>query len=165
MNLTTFHKHVAEHSGFGLVFQFPSGEVLPPHFHITEVGRVTKDFVDCGGARRTFHTCRLQTLVANDVDHRLKTDKLSGILAKTIEALSLDGDLTVDVEIQRETIAVFEFARCQVDGNTLTFTLQPTKTACLAPEACKLEAQPNTLQILPINGGSGICDDTSSGCC
>jgi len=165
MNLTTFHNHVAEHSDHGLVFRFPSGETLPLHFHITEVGKVTKDFVDCGGARRTSHTCRLQTLVANDVDHRLLTDKLSGILAKTIEVLSLDGDLTVDVEIQRETIAVYEIASCAVANNTLTFTLQPTKTACLAPEACKLDTTPNTLQILPINGGSGICDDTSTDCC
>ena len=165
MNLTTFQNLVAEHADHGLVFRFASDETLPLHFHITEVGKVTKDFVDCGGTRRTFATCRLQTLVANDVDHRLKTDKLNGILAKTIEVLSLEEDLAVDVEIQRDTIAVYEIASCEIADNTLTFTLQPTKTACLAPDVCKLDATPNTLQILPINGGSGICDDTSTGCC
>ena len=165
MNLTTFQNHIANNADHGLIFQFPSGETLPVHFHITEVGKVTKDFVDCGGTRRTFHTCRLQTLVANDVDHRLKTDKLAGILGKTIEVLSLDGNLTVDVEVQRDTISVYEIATCDIADSTLTFTLQPTNTACLAPEACRIDAVPTTLQILPINGASGVCEDTTSGCC
>lgn len=165
MNLTEFQNYVSENSGHGIVFRFDSGEILPLHFHITEVGKVTKDFVDCGGTRRTYETCRLQTLVANDVDHRLKTDKLGGILGKTVEVLSLDGSLEVDVEVQRDTISVYGVAACTVADETLTVTLQPTNTACLAPEACRIDAVPTTLQILPINGGSGVCDDTSSGCC
>lgn len=31
-----------------LEIALPGGETLPAHFHITEVGRVRKDFVDCG---------------------------------------------------------------------------------------------------------------------
>ena len=27
----------------------PDGAFVPPHFHITEVGKVEKHFIDCGG--------------------------------------------------------------------------------------------------------------------
>ena len=32
----------------------PNGSLVPAHFHITEVGRVHKDFIDCGGTIRSF---------------------------------------------------------------------------------------------------------------
>ncbi len=35
----------------------PSGGLVPSHFHITEVGRVQKTFVDCGGTRRETVSC------------------------------------------------------------------------------------------------------------
>lgn len=30
-------------------FQLPNGELVPNHFHVTEVGKITKHFIDCGG--------------------------------------------------------------------------------------------------------------------
>ncbi|MFN3590302.1 MAG: DUF6428 family protein, partial [Spirosomataceae bacterium] len=33
-------------------FQLPSGTFVPEHFHVTEVGLVTKHFIDCGGTER-----------------------------------------------------------------------------------------------------------------
>ena len=33
-------------------FKLPSGEYVPEHFHVTEVGLVTKHFIDCGGVER-----------------------------------------------------------------------------------------------------------------
>jgi len=33
-------------------FRLPTGEYLPPHFHVTEIGLVTKHFIDCGGTER-----------------------------------------------------------------------------------------------------------------
>ena len=35
-----------------LEFRFQDGKSVPPHFHITEVGLVSKKFVDCGGIFR-----------------------------------------------------------------------------------------------------------------
>ncbi len=29
-------------------FKLPDGSTLPPHFHVTELGLVTKHFIDCG---------------------------------------------------------------------------------------------------------------------
>ncbi|MEI7863404.1 MAG: DUF6428 family protein, partial [Planctomycetota bacterium] len=35
----------------------PDKSFVPAHFHITEVGRVQKDFIDCGGTVRSATTC------------------------------------------------------------------------------------------------------------
>jgi hypothetical protein len=58
----------------------PDGAFVPAHFHVTEVGRVQKDFIDCGGTVRSSTMCVLQVWVADDTDHRLDTTKLAGIL-------------------------------------------------------------------------------------
>lgn len=33
-------------------FYTENGEMVPEHFHVTEVGIITKDFIDCGGKVR-----------------------------------------------------------------------------------------------------------------
>ncbi len=33
-------------------FKLASGGFVPEHFHVTEVGAVTKHFIDCGGVER-----------------------------------------------------------------------------------------------------------------
>ena len=32
-----------------LSFQLANGHFVPEHFHITEVGNVTRNYIDCGG--------------------------------------------------------------------------------------------------------------------
>jgi hypothetical protein len=32
-----------------VTFMLPNGSFVPEHFHVTEVGLVTKNFIDCGG--------------------------------------------------------------------------------------------------------------------
>src|SRR5688572_29925477 len=59
-----------------IVVTWPDGEPIEPHFHVTEIGRVQKDFVDCGGTVRRLVTCLLQTWVGDDLDHRLTGGKL-----------------------------------------------------------------------------------------
>ena len=33
-------------------FELPNGELVASHFHVTEVGKITKHFIDCGGVER-----------------------------------------------------------------------------------------------------------------
>ena len=155
MNLQEFKQTLKEHPNHGVLIQIEGGQTLAPHFHVTEVGLVTKDFVDCGGTRRTTNTCRLQTLVANDIDHRLSTDKLSGILKKTIDVLHLDPELTVEIEIQTDTISIYELSDAVVDSGKIKITARTTRTACLAPDTCRLD-------MLPVLGSD--CSG-ETGCC
>ena len=131
---------LAENPEAGLQLLLPTGEVVPPHFHITEVGYVTKDFVDCGGTRRTTASCVLQSLVAHDVDHRLKSGKLAGILelSKTVVP---NQDIPVDLEYDTGTISVYGLGSAipSRDGKVVVVSLEAKNTGCLAPDKCGLE--------------------------
>ncbi|MBL7884337.1 MAG: hypothetical protein JNL69_09725, partial [Bacteroidia bacterium] len=54
----------------------PNGLPVPVHFHVTEVGQITKHFIDCGGTVRDEKVVNFQLWEANDVDHRLAPEKL-----------------------------------------------------------------------------------------
>lgn len=155
MNYQTLSQHLAAAGRRQLRLQLPGDTCVPAHFHITEVGKVTKDFVDCGGVRHTEESCVLQTLVANDVDHRLSADKLQQILELTGPVV-LTPQLPVDFEIQGDTIQIFSLDQCDLDHSHLTLHLIPKRTACLAPDKCGIGTALPTL-------GSSCCGD--SGCC
>ena len=52
--------------------QLPNGTFVPPHFHVTEMGLLTKNFIDCGNVVReekviTFQlTAKQTTCLAQD---------------------------------------------------------------------------------------------------
>ena len=49
-----------------IAFQLPDGSLVPEHFHVTEVGKVTKHFIDCGGVLRKEEKINFQLWNAND---------------------------------------------------------------------------------------------------
>lgn len=57
-------------------FQLPDNSLVPSHFHVTEVGEITKRFIDCGGTVRKETVVNFQLWNANDYDHRLHPEKL-----------------------------------------------------------------------------------------
>lgn len=59
----------------------PDGDLVPAHFHVTEVGRVQKDFIDCGGTVRSATACVLQVWVAEIVYSQLT--KPAGLAGRT----------------------------------------------------------------------------------
>lgn len=79
MKLSQVKKHLETTNAVN--FQLPNGTFVPDHFHITEVGVVSKHFIDCGGTVRQEKVANFQLWNANDTDHRLKPQKLSNIIA------------------------------------------------------------------------------------
>ena len=55
-----------------VAFELPNGTLVPEHFHVTEVGLITKNFIDCGGKVRKETVVNFQLWDANDFEHRLK---------------------------------------------------------------------------------------------
>ena len=43
-----------------LEFQLPNRQFVPAHFHVTEVGIVTRNYIDCGGMLRQENKLNLQ---------------------------------------------------------------------------------------------------------
>jgi len=118
-----------------LHMMLPSGEFLPAHFHITEVGRVGKKFVDCGGTLRESASCLLQVWSSHDVDHRLSAGKLAKIF-KFAEAVLESDELPVEVEYGALVAAQYHVADVEVTPRGLLFVLSGKQTDCLAPDKC-----------------------------
>jgi hypothetical protein len=135
-------------------FKLPNGTYLPPHFHVTEVGLVTKHFIDCGGVERKETVANFQLWEAGDYDHRLAPQKFLHILTLSERILGSE-ELDIEVEYQQDTIAKFGLV---FDGTD--FLLTPKQTACLAQDACGIPDAQFALPQLQMAGctpGGGCC--------
>tara|TARA_B110001450_G_scaffold45421_1_gene41990 strand:- start:521 stop:982 length:462 start_codon:yes stop_codon:yes gene_type:complete len=138
-----------------LKFQLPNGQFVPAHFHITEVGNVTRNYIDCGGVQRQENKLNLQLWVASDSDHRLKPNNILNILQLAEKQLGYS-NMEVEVEYQQSTIGRYELA---FDG--AAFQLINTQTACLAPDQCGITQEKLRVRLTE----NGLSCNPNSGCC
>jgi len=133
-------------------FVLPDGGRIPAHAHITEVGRIDREFLDCGGVLRRTSFCCLQAWVADDTDHRLSAGKLVTIIGRALEPLGLAA-LPVEVECEDGLISQFPVVSVSA-GDAVVLHLGTKHTDCLAKEIC-----------LPVPGAAEGCCKPDSGCC
>ena len=140
-------------------FQLEDGKFLPEHCHVTEVGQILKNFIDCGGVIRQEKTVNFQLWNANDYEHRLKSEKLLRIIKLSEEKLGME-DAEIEVEYQSDTIGKYG-----LDFNGTAFVLKNKTTACLAHDACGISSdkEPKKLPTLPTIP-SNHCSP-NAGCC
>jgi hypothetical protein len=135
MKIAELKTVLADHADSVVRFSLPNGASVPAHAHVTEVARIDKHFVDCGGTVRQESMCRLQTWVATDFDHRLHAGKLLKILEKAKPLLKSD-DLDVDVEHEAGFISQFPVEDVSASDSEVTLKLGTRHTACLAMDQC-----------------------------
>ncbi|MDQ1160996.1 hypothetical protein QE422_001364 [Chryseobacterium sp. SORGH_AS 447] len=139
-------------------FQLENGTFVPEHFHVTEIGKVSKHFIDCGGTVRKEEKVNFQLWNADDTEHRLKPGKLLDIIRLSEEQLRIE-DLEIEVEYQETTIGKYD-----LDFNGKHFILKNKATACLAQDACEITPQKQKVRLSELaKQGSGCRPD--SGCC
>ena len=109
-------------------FQLPNGKLVPSHFHITEVGHLSKKLVDCGQTIRNEDTISLQLWVSVDYTHRLDSENLIKLIEYSEKVLNLE-DLEIEVEYQNKTIQKFG-----LDFDGKSFLLTNKHTSCKALE-------------------------------
>ncbi|WP_262250063.1 DUF6428 family protein [Parapedobacter soli] len=126
-------------------FQLADGTCVPEHFHVTEIGQITKHFIDCGGVIRTEKTVNFQLWDAGDYEHRLKPTKLLNIIKLSEEKLCIE-DAEIEVEYQNKTIGKFDL---DFDGER--FILKNKQTACLASDTCGIPAEKQKVQLSELN--------------
>lgn len=155
MNIQTLKATLLQHPDNHVRFILPDGDPIPPEFHVTEVGHVVKNFIDCGGTVRSQESCLLQTWVGEgDQDHRLTAGKLARILELSRKVVPSEA-LEVEVEYDCCVVAQYTVDSASVAGGELRFTLGNKKTDCLARESCGVDA-----------GGAGCgCNATAEKCC
>ena len=140
-----------------LAFQLPNGNLVPEHFHVTEVGKVVKDFIDCGGTRRHSEVANFQLWEADDYNHRLHPEKLIDIIELSQKVLGIE-DLDIEVEYQGETIGKYDL---EFDGKN--FVLTNKMTDCLAKDNCGVPVEKKKVSLAEI-GNENSCAP-GSGCC
>lgn len=141
----------------GVNFKLENGNSVPEHFHVTEVGIITKDFIDCGGTVRHEKVANFQLWDADDYEHRLKAGKLLHIISLSEKVLGME-DLEIEVEYQAETIGKYDLG---FDGKN--FLLLAKKTACLATEKCGVPAEKQKIEM--VNLASASTCTPGGGCC
>ncbi|OAN64397.1 hypothetical protein A8B79_13760 [Balneola sp. EhC07] len=140
-----------------IAFQLPNGELVPRHFHVTEVGMITKNFIDCGGTLRNEEVINFQLWSANDYDHRIHPEKLLHIIELSEKTLGLP-DLDIEVEYQGETIGKYG-----LDFDGTNFLLTSKATDCLAKENCGIPASKPKVKLSELQ--TAECCAPGSGCC
>lgn len=138
-------------------FQLPNGTLVPSHFHVTEVGKITKHFIDCGGTVRNEEVVNFQLWNANDYNHRLHPEKLVKIIELSEKILGI-GDLEVEVEYQGQTIEKFGL---EFDGKN--FQLSTKHTDCLAKDNCGIPAEKLKVSLSSLNDEP--CCSPEGNCC
>ena len=151
MKISEFKCHLSQVKE--VVIILPNGSFVPPHFHVTELGIISKDFIDCGGSIRNEKLANFQLWSADDFEHRIKPQKIIDIMDIAENTLGLQ-DLEIEFEYQSDTIGKYglEFD----DGK---FYLSPTQTDCLAKDRCGIIEESQA-----VSTTSTSCDP-ASGCC
>jgi len=157
MKLSEIKNHL--NSLTNLNFILPDGSLVPEHFHVTEIGSVVKNFIDCGGTIRNENVISFQLWNANDTDHRLKPENLLKIISHSEEKLEIK-DNEVEVEYQSDTIGKYGL---DFDGEN--FVLTQKNTACLAIDQCGIPAQKPRIKLTNLNNNAATTCTSSEGCC
>ncbi len=157
MKLSEFKNRLAQVENFAI--QLPNGTFVPAHFHITEMGLLTKNFIDCGNTIRQEKLITFQVWFAGDLEHRLTTDKVFKIIQAS-ENLFQNQDLELEVEYQMET-TIGKFGLDFTNGN---FVLTPKETTCLANDHCGIPAEKMKVSLKDMQSQTACCSSIT-GCC
>lgn len=158
MKLSTIKNHLKELNT--IAFRLPDGSLVPEHFHVTEVGEITKNFIDCGGTLRSEKVVNFQLWDSDDYNHRLHPEKLLSIIELSQQKLDI-GDLEIEVEYQGESIMKFGL---DIEDNQ--FVLTTKHTDCLAKENCVIPLNKQKLNPIDLSEMIGINScSPGSGCC
>ena len=142
-----------------LAFKLPDNTLVPAHFHVTEVGRISKHFIDCGGVLRQEKVVSFQLWEADDFDHRLHPKKLLDIIKLSEQKLNIQ-NLDIEVEYQGNSIQKFG-----LDFDGKVFTLTTKQTNCLAKDKCGIPTTKNKIELSAIKKQTSTSCLPENGCC
>lgn len=140
-------------------FQLENGTKIPPHFHLTEIGAITKHFIDCGGTERMEKIINLQLWYANDTEHRLTPKKLIDIIQLAEQKLHID-NFEIEIEYQAETIGKYNL---KIENGY--FVLVNKYTDCLASDSCGIPQEKRKVKLSELSEVKSSCCTPGGGCC
>jgi Family of unknown function (DUF6428) len=125
--------------GTSIKFVLPDASHIPAHAHVTEVGHVAKNYIDCGGVTGKIDSVLLQTHVGSDTDHRLMSERFAKIL-RLGDRLLPHGNLPIEVEYNCCVVSQYPVTAVKRSGDYTDIILGKKRTQCLAQERAKKNA-------------------------
>ena len=136
MKLSELKSLLRQHPERLVRITLPDGSAIPPAYHLTEVGQVSKVFIDCGGKVHSELRCVLQTWIGPDTDHRLDAARFADILDLG-RAVVASEEFEVEIEHGQIQAAQYPVRDWKLDGTDLIVLALTTKaTDCLARQLC-----------------------------
>lgn len=157
MKISEFKNKLEQVKSFTI--QLPNGTAVPAHFHITEMGLLTKNFIDCGNTIREEKLITFQVWFAGDLEHRLAPSKVFKIIEASKNLIG-EADLELEVEYQ-DAMTIGKFG---LDFADEKFILTPKETTCLANDHCGIPADKMKAKIGEWKE-KVVCCTPDSGCC
>ena len=142
-----------------IAFQLPNGSLVASNFHVTEIGKINKHFIDCGGTVRNEEVVNFQLWEADDYNHRLHPDKLIHIIELSEKVLGIE-DLDIEVEYQGDTIGKYG-----LDFDGKNFLLTTKLTDCLARNTCGVPNEKPEFKLSNLQEEKTNCCSPASNCC
>ena len=152
MTLSDLRAVLEQHPNTLPRFILPDGASVPLHAHVTEVGHVVKNFIDCGGVTGKNESAVLQTHVGRDIDHRLNSATLAKILKLGERVLPHD-QLEVAIEYDCCVVSQYPVTEVTPAGEHVDVILGKGRTQCLAQERRKTAS------------ADACCATAASACC
>ncbi len=134
-------------------FKLENGDNVSNHYHITEVGQINKNFIDCGGTVRKEQKVNFQLWHSFDYWHRLDAKKILSIIELSEAKIGVENH-EIEVEYQTDTISKYGIV---FDGKDFILTAQ--NTACLALDKCGIPT------VTEIKEKVQACCTPGGGCC
>jgi hypothetical protein len=123
-----------------IVIYLPNNEIIPKHFHLTDIGTITHNFIDCGGVVGQNSWVQMQLWVADDIEHRITTTTLDHILHQSQEILNDVNSHNVVIEYQTSGGSATKYDIKNIEiTDTFNIHLANVNTTCL-----EIERNPNT---------------------
>ena len=150
-----------------ITFHLPDKTLIPAHYHITEIGAIRQDFIDCGGEVRADSHLQIQLWLGKDTEHRITASTLLNILSHSESITSKLTNLSqqaIYIEYKAEQATIkYSITDMQVQNEQdeiINIYTAYLPTQCLAALRHEKEKQVN-------NSTNSCCNTSSCGtsCC
>jgi len=133
-----------------LLFKLPSGDLIPEHFHVTEIQSITKNVFYCNQTTSVEESTNFQLWVYTDEDHRITAKKLLNIISKS----NFMTDKDVYIEHDEITLGRYAIDNIESKEGYLIFKLEKVRATCADPAYCLREKKANEASCC---AGKGCC--------
>ncbi|MDE1171713.1 MAG: DUF6428 family protein [Verrucomicrobium sp.] len=168
MQTSEFLALIAKHPKKLLRFKDHQGGLVHPSYHVSEVKTAIFETVDCGNMAHHWEETILQLWLSDDPDaeRAMETGKVTGILKKVEEKITVNHDTELRIEYGNDEFppVVFHVDKIETTDKDVTVSLRPPVLQCKLEERGGDCARPEPAAKAAKGDDEGSCCSGSK-CC